>query len=200
MFTGIIKDVGTVKGLALGEDGSTLITIATELAKDAVEGASIAVNGVCLTVLSFDDTECGFQAIPETLDKTNLGELTEGSRVNLEPALKLNDGLDGHLVQGHVDCTGEVVGITQNDDGVRIQIRYPQSIDEFIVYKGSISVNGVSLTIGKVEDGMFEIALIQHTLENTHLGSLESGDTVNLEIDMMARYASKLIALKNRNA
>ncbi len=235
MFTGIIKDIGTIKSVEEKADGVYFV-IESKLAAGfdeagIAEGASIAVDGVCQTVLSYDENSFEIQAMPETLNVTNFKSLKEGSRVNLEPALKLNDAIDGHLVQGHVDCTGEVlnvVGMEGSDgveagtgigttDGVRLQIQFPPSIDEFIVYKGSITVNGVSLTISKVgvldkeevedgasdddaDDGLgvsyFEVALIEHTLENTNLSSLKKGDKVNLEIDMMARYASKMLGRK----
>ncbi|MBT6068682.1 riboflavin synthase [Candidatus Peregrinibacteria bacterium] len=200
MFTGIIKDVGTIKNLKSGEDGSTLIVVQSNLVNGAIEGASIAVNGVCLTVVSFDDASFAFQVIPETLNVTNLGSFKVGDKVNLEPSLKLQDGIDGHLVSGHVDCVGGIleVGVVEDggsrkDEGVRLRIKYPKEIDQFIVYKGSIAVNGVSLTIAKVENACFEIALIEHTLKNSNLGILESGDKVNLEVDMMARYVLKLL-------
>jgi riboflavin synthase len=200
MFTGIIKDVGTIKNLKSGEDGSTLIVVQSNLVNGAIEGASIAVNGVCLTVVSFDDASFAFQVIPETLNVTNLGSFKVGDKVNLEPSLKLQDGIDGHLVSGHVDCVGGILedgvvedGGSRKDEGVRLRIKYPKEIDQFIVYKGSIAVNGVSLTIAKVENACFEIALIEHTLKNSNLGILESGDKVNLEVDMMARYVLKLL-------
>ena len=200
MFTGIIKDVGTIKNLKSGEDGSTLIVVQSNLVNGAIEGASIAVNGVCLTVVSFDDASFAFQVIPETLNVTNLGSFKVGDKVNLEPSLKLQDGIDGHLVSGHVDCVGGIleVGVVEDggsrkDEGVRLRIKYPKEIDQFIVYKGSIAVNGVSLTIAKVENACFEIALIEHTLKNSNLGILEFGDKVNLEVDMMARYVLKLL-------
>jgi len=212
MFTGIIKDVGIIQSVENKADGMHL-AVKSSLVSSTYEGASIAVNGVCLTVLEFDNDVqdgargvCTFQVIPETLDKTNLSELVEGAKVNLEPALKLNDGIDGHLVQGHVDCTGDVLNVLKDDNGVRIWINYPDAIDEFIVYKGSIAVNGVSLTISKVgteaegtsynDMNYFEIALIEHTLTHSNLGSLNVGDKVNLEIDMMARYASKMLGNK----
>ena len=230
MFTGVVKDVGEVKSVEKKLDGVYFV-IESLLSSGFKIGDSVAVNGVCQTVLSTNVIEDAFetgsfvvQAIPETLNVTNFGELKEGSAVNLEPALKLNDGIDGHLVQGHVDCMGnilDVVGmgngegknkVQADEDGVCVQIEYPKSIDEFIVYKGSISVNGVSLTISKVGtlEGVksdsseycnyFEVSLIKHTLENSNFGSLKIGDNVNLEIDMMARYASKMLGEKSRRS
>ena len=206
MFTGIIKGIGTVESI-IKKNSGIYITIKADIAElgghpTLVCGASIAVDGVCQTVLKSSSNDFTVESIPETLRVTAFGNMKIGSKVNLEPAIKLGDSVDGHLVQGHTDCTGKVLSSEDCKDGIRLRIKFPESIEQFVVYKGSITINGVSLTISKVgrmkssnADDFFEVSLIEHTIENTNLGFLKKGDKVNLEVDMMARYAVKMATM-----
>lgn len=170
------------------------LTIAAPETSRGIElGDSVAIDGVCLTVVAFDDTSLGFDAVPETLARTALGTLDQGSRVNLEPALRAGDALGGHYVQGHVDGVGSVASVAPEGEGKRIRFDAPAELLRYIVEKGSIAVQGTSLTVAAVDDGGFEVALIPHTLEVTTLGTLEPGQSVNLETDVLAKYVEKLL-------
>lgn len=188
MFTGIIKDKGRVCSIKTNE-GILRVEIHTQLNdKHFFHGASIAVNGVCLTVEGYKDGHFHVSIVQETLDKTNLATLEVNSIVNLEPSLSLSSTLDGHFVQGHVDTTAEVL-----DSGTNFQIRLPKELLKFCPLKGSITINGVSLTIADKFDDVVSIALIPETLSATNLSELSSGDHVNIEVDMIARYLNELI-------
>ena len=181
MFTGLVREVGTVRSM----DGGRLVI---ETTITAGLGDSIAVDGVCLTVVAGDGTTLAFDAVPETLSRTSLGELAPGSGVNLEPALRVGDALGGHYVQGHVDGVGTYRGVT---DGLH-WFDAPPEIVRYVVEKGSIAVQGTSLTVAASNDTGFAVALIPHTLEVTTLGRLEPGARVNLEADVLAKYVEKL--------
>jgi riboflavin synthase len=185
MFTGLIAQTGQVR-----KNGARL-AVETELAKELEPGDSIAVNGVCLTAVAIDDN--GFEAdvMEETLVRTSLGRLQQGDRVNLELALRIGDRLGGHFVQGHVDATGRILEIEQREHSRVLLIGAPPEILRYIVEKGSIAVDGVSLTVTEVEAKGFSVSLIPETLERTTLGSVSEGDPVNLEVDMLAKYAVK---------
>ena len=171
------------------EDGRLVVgsTLGAEL------GDSIAVNGVCLTVVAHVDGTLAFDAVPETLARTSLGALDQGSRVNLEPALRAGDALGGHYVQGHVDGVGTVRSVEPEGDGKRMWFDAPAEIDRYVVEKGSIAVQGTSLTVAATDETGFAVALIPHTLEATTLGALAPGDRVNLEVDVLAKYVEKLL-------
>jgi riboflavin synthase len=206
MFTGLVTDVGRVKAV---EDSNGLRRITVESAYPASSlqmGASVQHNGVCLTVVEFGERpipgkEAGswwtIEAIPETLSRTSLGQLMTGSRVNLELSLKIGDELGGHLVYGHVDGVGIVRSLTTDGDSRRIRIEIAKPLAKFLAEKGSITVDGVSLTVSGVgySDGAdwFEVAIIPHTLAVTTLGALTPGDRVNLEVDMLARYVARML-------
>ena len=179
MFTGIVREVGRVVEF----DGSRLVVEATT---NAAGGDSVAVDGVCLTVL--DGSRLAFDVVPETLSRTTLGALRPGDGVNIEPALRAGDPLGGHHVQGHVDGIGRV-----RSTGEPVWIDAPVDILRYCVEKGSITVDGVSLTIAAVDDAGFAVALIPHTLTATTLGELEAGDAVNLEADVLAKYVERLL-------
>jgi riboflavin synthase len=185
MFTGLIAQTGQVR-----KNGARL-AVETELAKELAPGDSIAVNGVCLTAVAIDDN--GFEAdvMEETLVRTSLGRLQQGDRVNLELALRIGDRLGGHFVQGHVDATGRILEIEQREHSRVLLIGAPPEIVRYIVEKGSIAVDGVSLTVTEVDAKGFSVSLIPETLERTTLGSVSEGDPVNLEVDMLAKYAVK---------
>jgi riboflavin synthase len=189
VFTGLVQEVGDVVGF----DGARLTIAAPATAAGVQIGDSVAVDGVCLTVVACLESTISFDAVPETLGRTSLGALREGSRVNLEPALRAGDPLGGHYVQGHVDGVGSVRTVEREGDGKRIAFTAPPELLRYVVEKGSIAVQGTSLTVAAVDDGGFEVALIPHTLEATTLGALKPGDDVNLEADVLAKYVEKLI-------
>jgi len=194
MFTGIIQSVGSISALVQGEQQMRLsIDAGTLPLTDVKLGDSIAVSGPCLTVTSLNGTVFTVDVSPETLAHTSLGRLTVGSRVNLEKALSLADRLGGHLVSGHVDGVGEVQVRETREDYVYFRIRAPRSIARYIAHKGSICVEGVSLTVNGVEDCGFELLLIPHTLRETTLGELVAGSPVNLEVDLIARYLERMM-------
>jgi len=185
VFTGIVEELGAVASL----DGSRLRLSAAGVLQDVSMGASIAVNGCCLTVVAWGDDWWEADVSDETFDRTSLGSLRQGDAVNLERPLRLADRLGGHLVQGHVDAVGRVVAPTPE-----LEVAVPGALMRYIVEKGSITVDGVSLTVVEVLDGGFTVAVIPHTCEVTTLGGRVVGDAVNLEVDVMAKYVERLLA------
>ena len=191
MFTGIITDVGTIK--ALEQEGDLRARIGTGYDTAGIDlGASIASDGVCLTVIEPGSDWYDVQISAETVSKTNIGAWTVGKRVNLERALKVGDELGGHIVSGHVDGVAEVVDITDEGDSTRVTLRAPKDLARFIAPKGSVALNGTSLTVNDVEGCDFGINFIPHTKEVTTWGDVKLGDKVNLEIDTLARYVARL--------
>jgi riboflavin synthase len=189
VFTGLVREVGDVVAF----DGGRLTVSAPGIATDAQLGDSVAVDGVCLTVVACDESTLAFDAVPETLARTSLGTLGARSRVNLEPALRAGEPLGGHYVQGHVDGVGSVRSVEPEGDGRRMAFTAPPGLLRYVVEKGSIAVQGTSLTVAAVDDGGFEVALIPHTLEATTLGAMKPGDEVNLEADVLAKYVERLL-------
>ena len=194
MFTGLIREVGAVVSLAGGDAGVRLVVAAPEAAAAAAPGDSISVDGVCLTVVEVGDGRLGFDAVPETLARTSLQTLEQGSRVNLEPALRAGEPLGGHYVQGHVDGVATVRSVEPEGDGRRLWFDADEALLRYLVEKGSVAVQGTSLTVAALDDSGFAVALIPHTLDATTLGSLEAGDRVNLEVDVLAKYVETLLA------
>jgi riboflavin synthase alpha subunit len=192
MFTGIVRELGRVEAF----DGSHLIVAAPETAATAGPGDSVAVAGVCLTVVANEDGRLTFDAVPETLSRTALGSLRPGDAVNVEPSLRVGDPLGGHVVQGHVDSVGRVRSVTQEGDGRRMWFDAPETVIRYCIEKGSIAVDGASLTIAAFDDDGFEVALIPHTLAVTTLGSLEPGDEVNLEADVLGKVVERLLTAR----
>ena len=212
MFTGIVRELGTVDAF----DGSRLVVAAPETAAGAAVGDSVAVAGVCLTVVETAvgaavgdsvaiagvcltvvesvEGRLAFDVVPETLSRTALGRLEPGGEVNLEPSLRVGDQLGGHYVQGHVDGVGRVRAVTPEGDGVRMSFDAPEAVGRYCVEKGSVAVEGVSLTITEVDDGGFAVALVPHTLAETTLGALQPGDEVNLEADVLGKVVERLVA------
>jgi riboflavin synthase len=189
MFTGIVSAIGAVV-----ETGSGRLAIEhAETAKSLTIGASVAVNGCCLTVVKKTGARFSMDVVPETLRRTALGSLTPGARVNLELALAADGRLDGHLVQGHIDATGKVVSVAGAETGRQVTIELPADLRDFVVEKGSIAVDGVSLTVAALDDqaGSFTVALIPHTLAVTVAGGYKEGTIVNLEADIVARYVAR---------
>jgi riboflavin synthase len=197
VFTGIVEERGTVQELALQPPGARLVIECREVATDSWPGASVCVNGVCLTVVERGAGTLAFDLAPETLGRSTLGTLSSGDRVNLERPVTLATRMGGHLVQGHVDGVGTVADVETFDGGGAVMtVRFPdgpRGMDRYVVEKGSIAVDGVSLTVSQLLDDSFAIALVPHTLEVTTLGVRKRGDPVNLEVDVMAKYVEGLL-------
>jgi riboflavin synthase len=197
VFTGLIADLGEVTALDEDGEGATL-QIATRLAGELGEGDSIAVNGVCLTATDVRDGSFAAQAMRETLDRSALGSLALGARVNLEMSLRAADRLGGHVVQGHVDGTGTVGAIDEQGFARVLRIDEGEAgLGRYLVEKGSIAVNGVSLTVSALHDGGFEVSLIPETLQRTNLGTVVVGDKVNLEADVLAKHLERLLEARS---
>ncbi len=194
MFTGIVEELGTVRSIEPQGDGARIVIDASTVLGDVELGASIAVNGCCLTVVAHDDHTWTAQAVPETLARTNLGELQPGDVVNLERPLAADGRFGGHIVQGHVDATTAIEAITDHPDGSRrLRFAWPVGLDHYVVEKGSIALDGVSLTVAAVDGDGFEIALIPHTLAETTFGHRRVGSTVNVETDVLAKHVERLL-------
>ena len=196
MFTGIIEDLGIIKNLEV--EGENLhITVQTSITSELKIDQSVAHNGVCLTVVSIDKDNYTVTAIKETLDKTNLGKLKSGDFVNVERAMKLGDRLDGHIVQGHVDQTAKCISIKEEDGSWVFTFKYDKALNNITIEKGSITVNGVSLTVVNSKIDEFSVAIIPYTYEHTTFNKLKVGDTVNLEFDVIGKYVKRLNDLRN---
>lgn len=192
MFTGIITDIGRVR--AVERQGDTRFTIGTAFAMETVPiGASIACNGVCLTVVEKGEGWFAVQASAETLSKTTLGDWAEGTPINLERSLKLGDELGGHLVYGHVDGVATVAEVRPDGDSLRLTFQAPDALARYVAPKGSVALDGVSLTVNEVDGARFGINIIPHTQTATTFGNLRPGDRVNMEADMLARYVARLV-------
>ncbi|HEV2791466.1 MAG TPA: riboflavin synthase [Solirubrobacterales bacterium] len=193
MFTGLIQDVGTVESVDRGDDGARL-RVSTRLGAELALGDSIAVNGCCLTATAADATGFETEAMNQTLQVTALGAVERGSRVNLELAMRADDRLGGHIVQGHVDGLGTV--LASDDDGFarRVRVELPPQLLRYVVDKGSITLSGVSLTVAEMGDAWAEVSLIPETLERTNLGEAGAGSKLNVECDIVAKYVERLVA------
>jgi riboflavin synthase len=193
MFTGIIRERGRVAH-AEGDSGARRFRIEAPATASALSvGDSVAVDGCCLTATEVADGHFAVTAVPETIGRTTLGALAPGHEVNLETATRAGEPLGGHYVQGHVDGVGRVESIEPEEEGVRMRISAPAELLRYGVEKGSIAVGGVSLTIAALSDGAFEVALVPHTLEQTTLGRAQPGDSLNIEVDILAKYVEKLV-------
>ena len=193
MFTGIIEELGKIASLEKHAEGAKIRIAANIVTNDTNEGDSIAVNGVCLTALDVKPNGFTADVSQETLDKSTLGRLKAGAKVNLERAVTPSTRLGGHIVQGHVDSRGKFVQAVQSGDFWTVRIAFPKEIGQYLVYKGSISVEGISLTIAELGADFFEIAVIPKTWELTNLSSLKAGDEVNLEADVIAKYVERIL-------
>jgi riboflavin synthase len=193
VFTGLVQEKGTVAEVDRDSNGAR-ISVTTGLAGELAEGDSVAVNGVCLTATRITPDSFGADVMEETLRRSSLGPLEAGGEVNLELALRAADRLGGHMVQGHVDGTGEVVSVTPEGFSSVVRISAGDEVLRYIVEKGSIAVDGVSLTVAEDGGDWFSVALIPETLDRTTLGSLEPGRRVNLEVDVLAKYVEKLVS------
>ncbi len=192
MFTGIVRELGTVDAF----DGSRLVVASPETAGGVVVGDSVSIAGVCLTVVAAEEGRLAFDVVPETLSRTALNRLEPGDRVNVEPSLRVGDPLGGHVVQGHVDAVGTVRSVRPEGDSRRVWVDAPDAIVRYCLEKGSIAVDGVSLTVAALDGEGFEVALIPHTLAVTTLGDLEPGDEVNLEVDVLAKVVERLVEVR----
>jgi riboflavin synthase len=193
MFTGIIEQAGEVKTVRVSPEGARLEVAAGPLAAGVRIGDSVAVNGACLTVVRLEGERLSFDAVNETLRRTNLGALSPGERVNLERPLAAGGRLDGHIVQGHVDAVAALAGVSEEGDSRRLRFQAPEDLLRFVVEKGSIAVDGISLTVAAVGGDWFEVVIIPHTWEVTNLGARRPGDRVNLEVDILAKYVARLL-------
>lgn len=191
MFTGLTADLGEIAAVDAGSEGARL-RVRSALAAQIQPGDSVSVNGACLTAARVDDGAFEADVMNQTLAQTALGDLTPGDPVNLELALRADERLGGHFVQGHVDGTGEVIGVTEDGLAKRVRIAVPEDLRRYVVERGSIAVDGVSLTIAGIEEGSIEVSLIPETLERTTLGDAEPGRRVNLECDVLAKYVERL--------
>ncbi|HMV49680.1 MAG TPA: riboflavin synthase [Blastocatellia bacterium] len=194
MFTGIIEELGTIRRITPARDGARLEVSARTVLADAKLGDSIAVNGVCLTVVDKGSDWFAADVSAETLRRTSLKQAQAGTRVNLERAMAASGRFGGHIVQGHVDGTGEFLNAQASGDGWVIRIGFPPELARYIVEKGSITVDGISLTVAALGDTWFEIAIIPHTWKVTNLGALARGAAVNLEVDILAKYVERMLA------
>lgn len=193
MFTGIVETVGEVVSAEPRGEGRRLRVLAPAVVDGVSLGDSIAVDGACLTVSALAGDEVSFDAVRETLDCTAVGSLVQGSRVNLERAMAANSRFDGHIVQGHVDGVGRVIELKQNADDVELHVECSKELADLLVDKGSVTVQGVSLTVVEAGEAGFHVALIPHTLEVTTLGQLHEGDPVNLEADILGKYVARYL-------
>lgn len=193
MFTGLIEEIGAVQSIHPVADGLRLQIQCREILSDVTIDASICVNGVCLTVVQFDSSSFQADAVAETVARTNLKKLTPGSRVNLERALRLSDRLGGHLVQGHVDGTGQIIRFERRPNNTLLTIKAPQELFPLLIPKGSIAIDGVSLTIAALSESVVTIAVIPHTLEKTIIKHYSVGDEVNLEADLIGKYLARFV-------
>jgi len=194
MFTGIVEELGTVESVAVRSAGARLKVRCGTVMEDMTQGASIAVNGVCLTAVDLRPDAFHADLAPETLRRSNLGDLRAGSRVNLERPLSPSGRLSGHIVQGHVDATGEFLALEAlGDENWWLRIRVPAELDPFLVYKGSIAIDGISLTIAALEADVLSVTIIPHTYRNTTLAGYRPGARLNLECDILAKHVEKLL-------
>jgi riboflavin synthase len=194
MFTGIIEEMGTVSSFRRAGGSARLTITASTVLEGTALGDSICVNGVCLTVVATERTEFSADVAVETLKVTNLGELSAGKRVNLERALQLSARIGGHLVSGHVDAVGRIRERREEGNGWRIFFDAPESVLRYVIRKGSIAIDGISLTVADVDGAGFSVAMIPHTAKLTTLGSKTAGDSVNLESDIIGKYVERLLA------
>jgi riboflavin synthase len=194
VFTGIVRELGVVVSAEEVGGGRALSVRAPETAAGAGLGGSVAINGCCLTAAGVSGDELAFHAVPETIARTTLGALEPGDRVNVEPALRAGDELGGHYVQGHVDAVGRIQSVEAEGEGLRVFVDAPDDVLRYCVEKGSVTVDGVSLTVAELSSDAFAVALVPHTLEATTLAALRPGQPVNLEADVLAKYVERLVS------
>lgn len=197
MFTGIVEEIGIVKSLEFKATGAKIVIGCQKVIEDVKIGDSIAIDGVCQTVIAFNSSEFSAEISDETLKVTTLGNLKSGNTVNLERALTLSSRLGGHIVSGHVDCMGKFINIEKLSDFYNLQFEIPEGQEKYVVYKGSITINGVSLTVANIVDNIVSVAIIPHTYNNTSLKDLKLGQDVNIETDILGKYVEKFLSAKD---
>jgi riboflavin synthase len=194
MFTGLIEEVGNVLWIRATERGTQLQIAAPRIAENIHTGDSLAVNGCCLSVIAHRGEQITFDLLDETLERTNLKNLRRDSLVNLERPLAATARLDGHFVQGHVDCATQIVSCEESGADQRLEVELPSDFAHYVAYKGSVALNGISLTVAEVLPESFSVCLIPHTRESTNLAGAQSGDLVNIEFDILAKYVERMLA------
>lgn len=199
MFTGIVEETGIVKSFSKKSNGADIIVECSKVLEDSKIGDSIAINGVCQTVTAMSDNTFSAKVSDETLRVTTLCGMKTGDIVNLERALTLNSRLGGHIVSGHVDCRGKFISITQLTDFYNLEFEIPQEQEKYVVHKGSVTINGISLTVAQINGNIITTAIIPHTFNNTNLKSLQIGDYVNIETDILGKYVEKFLSAKDNN-
>lgn len=197
MFTGIVEEIGIVKSLEFKANGAKIVIGCQKVVEDVKIGDSIAIDGVCQTVIAFNSSEFSAEISDETLKVTTLGNLKSGNTVNLERALTLSSRLGGHIVSGHVDCMGKFINIEKLSDFYNLQFEIPEEQEKYVVYKGSITIKGVSLTVANIVDNIVSVAIIPHTYNNTSLKDLKLGQDVNIETDILGKYVEKFLSAKD---
>ena len=197
MFTGIVEEIGIVKSLEFKANGAKIVIGCQKVVEDVKIGDSIAIDGVCQTVIAFNSSEFSAEISDETLKVTTLGNLKSGNTVNLESALTLSSRLGGHIVSGHVDCMGKFINLEKLSDFYNLQFEIPEEQEKYVVYKGSITINGVSLTVANIVDNIVSVAIIPHTYNNTSLKDLKLGQDVNIETDILGKYVEKFLSAKD---
>lgn len=198
MFTGIIEEIGKIQTISTGEKSSRLTIVANKVLEDLRYGDSIATDGVCLTVADLQGMTFVADVMAQTLRNSTLGDLRVGNQVNLERALQLNTRLGGHLVSGHIDCRGTIVGVHHEDIARWVSIRIPQEYMRYLIPKGSVAVDGISLTVANLEDNSFSVSTIPVTQQDTTLTQKKEGDCVNVELDVLAKYTERLLNFKKQ--
>ncbi len=194
MFTGLVEEIGECLWLRQTSKATQLTLSAKRVSRDIHSGDSVAINGCCLTVTTHRKDHLTFDVLDETLRVTNLDKLRPGSQVNLERALAADGRLGGHFVQGHVDCTSGLLTVGERGTDLKLEFALPSRFARYVAYKGSVAVNGTSLTVAEISESSFAVWIIPHTRKHTNLGVLQAGDTVNLEFDILAKYAERLLA------
>lgn len=200
MFTGIIQELGRVESVERQGDSARIVVEARDVVRDIAHGASIAVNGVCLTVTEFDDASFAVDVMAQTLDVTSLSSLAMGSPVNLERAMRADGRFDGHVVQGHVDGVGEIVDVRTDEHWTKIAVQLPAGLTRYVVSKGSITLDGVSLTVAELVGDRATVSLIPTTLTLTNLSTKQVGDRLNIEVDVLAKYTERLLVVEGVRA
>ncbi|GAB6100696.1 riboflavin synthase [Halanaerocella petrolearia] len=196
MFTGIVEELGTVQRINRGSKSIELTIAAKKVLEDVELGDSIATNGVCLTVTDFSQSQFTVDVMPETMRKSSLAQLKTGAQVNLERALRVGDRLGGHLVSGHIDGLGEIVSQEREDNAIIITIKPEVELLRYIIPKGSVAIDGISLTVAELKETTFSVSIIPHTAQETVLGNKGVGDKVNLEADMIGKYVERMMGFK----
>lgn len=197
MFTGIVEELGKIKSFERFSNGAELTVECKDILSDIKIGDSICVNGVCQTVTEFNSTSFSVMLSDETLNVTNFSDTKQGDYVNLERALALNSRLGGHIVSGHIDCTGRLISLKKLSNFYNLEFEIPQENSKYVVYKGSVTIDGISLTVAEVNENRLTVAIIPHTYENTVLKYLKTRDSVNIETDILAKYVEKLLGFKD---